>query len=153
MRNRGQCWQKSSYEPLFHRRDPSHVPRFLRPTNLSKNSFEPGGRMSTEASFQPGRNFDSVRHADRFGLPIDGSDYFRVLREAITRAQRSVIILGWDIDSRMKFTPEGSDDDYADALGDFLHGLLTRADVHDRYCLMSPSVPEIETGCVTCTAN
>lgn len=52
---------------------------------------------------------------------IDGSDYFRVLREAITRAQRTVFIVGWDIDHRMKFTPEGSDDGCADALDDFLH--------------------------------
>jgi phospholipase D1/2 len=63
--------------------------------------------MSTEAFFQPDRNCDSVRHADRFGLLIDGSDYFRVLREAITRAQRTVFIFGRDIDSRAKFTPEG----------------------------------------------
>ena len=70
--------------------------------------------MTDDAFFQPGRNCDSVRHADRFSLLIDGSDYFRVLREAITRAQRTVFILGWDIDSRMKLTPEGADDGYAD---------------------------------------
>jgi phospholipase D1/2 len=29
-----------------------------------------------------------------------------------------------------------------------LHGLLTLADVHDPYRLMSPSVPEFETACV-----
>jgi phospholipase D1/2 len=66
--------------------------------------------MSTETFFQPGRNCDSVQHADCFSLLVDGSDYFRVLREAITRAQHTVFILGWDIDSRMKLTPEGSDD-------------------------------------------
>jgi len=77
--------------------------------------------MSTETFFQPGRNCDSVQHADCFSLLVDGSDYFRVLREAITRAQHTVFILGWDIDSRMKLTPEGSDDGYANTLGDFLH--------------------------------
>nr|WP_244817267.1 VTT domain-containing protein [Caballeronia sp. Lep1P3] len=71
--------------------------------------------------FEPGRNCASVRHADRFSLLIDGSDYFSVLREAITRAERTVFILGWDIDSRMKLTPEGADDGYPEALGDFLH--------------------------------
>jgi phosphatidylserine/phosphatidylglycerophosphate/cardiolipin synthase-like enzyme len=76
--------------------------------------------MSTEAFFQSGRNCESVRHADRFSLLIDGSDYFRVFGEAITRAQRTVFILGWDIDSRMKLTPEGPVDGYADALGDLL---------------------------------
>ena len=32
-----------------------------------------------------------------------------------------VFILGWDIDGRTTLTPEGSDDDYANALGYFLH--------------------------------
>ncbi|WP_371747436.1 VTT domain-containing protein [Caballeronia sp. Sq4a] len=73
--------------------------------------------------FEPGRNCASVRHADRFSLLIDGSDYFRVLREAITRAERTVFILGWDIDSRMKLTPEGANDGYPEALGDFLHAI------------------------------
>ncbi|SAK75372.1 phospholipase D/transphosphatidylase [Caballeronia hypogeia] len=76
-----------------------------------------------EPFFQPGRNCASVRHAQRFSLLIDGADYFRVLREAITRAQRTVFILGWDIDSRMKLTPEGANDDYPEALGEFLHAV------------------------------
>jgi len=33
--------------------------------------------MSTEAFFKPGRRGDSVRHADRLSLLIDGSDHFR----------------------------------------------------------------------------
>ncbi|GJH19176.1 VTT domain-containing protein [Caballeronia novacaledonica] len=76
-----------------------------------------------EPFFQPGRNCASVRHAERFSLLIDGADYFRVLREALTRAERTVFILGWDIDSRMKLTPEGADDGYPEALGDFLHAI------------------------------
>ena len=76
-----------------------------------------------EPFFQPGRNCASVRHAQRFSLLIDGADYFRVLREAITRAQRTVFILGWDIDSRMKLTPDGANDGYPEALGDFLHAI------------------------------
>jgi phosphatidylserine/phosphatidylglycerophosphate/cardiolipin synthase-like enzyme/uncharacterized membrane protein YdjX (TVP38/TMEM64 family) len=71
--------------------------------------------------FEPDRNCANVRHADRFSLLIDGADYFRVLREAITRAERTVFILGWDIDSRMQLTPEGADDGFPAALGDFLH--------------------------------
>ncbi|KND57065.1 Phosphatidylserine/phosphatidylglycerophosphate/ cardiolipin synthase [Candidatus Paraburkholderia schumanniana] len=76
-----------------------------------------------EPFFQPGRNCASVRHAERFSLLVDGADYFRVLREAITRAERTVFILGWDIDSRMKLTPEGAGDGYPEGLGDFLHAV------------------------------
>jgi phospholipase D1/2 len=82
--------------------------------------------MSDAAFFEPGRNCASVRHAQRFSLLIDGEDYFRVLREAITRAERTVFILGWDIDSRMKLTPEGANDGLPDALGDFLHAIAAK---------------------------
>jgi phospholipase D1/2 len=74
-----------------------------------------------DAFFQPGRNCDGVHHADRFSLLIDGANYFGAVREAITRAQRTVFIVGWDIDSRMQLTPQGCDDGFAAALGDFLH--------------------------------
>ncbi|MDR5754695.1 MULTISPECIES: VTT domain-containing protein [unclassified Caballeronia] len=81
----------------------------------------------TEAPFSvPGENCATVQHAERFSLLIDGSDYFRVLREAIGRAERTVFILGWDIDSRMKLTPEGAPDDLPAALGDFLHEIAAR---------------------------
>ncbi|KMQ80337.1 Phosphatidylserine [Candidatus Burkholderia pumila] len=79
-----------------------------------------------ESFFEPGRNCASVRHADRFSLLIDGADYFRVLREAIARAERTVFILGWDIDSRMKLTPEGSDDGFPETLGYFLHAVAAK---------------------------
>ncbi|MBB5424102.1 phosphatidylserine/phosphatidylglycerophosphate/cardiolipin synthase-like enzyme/membrane protein DedA with SNARE-associated domain [Paraburkholderia sp. JPY158] len=79
-----------------------------------------------ESFFEPGRNCECVRHANRFTLLIDGADYFRVLREAITRAERTVFILGWDIDSRMKLTPEGSNDGLPEALGDFLHAVAAK---------------------------
>jgi len=70
-----------------------------------------------------GRNCDSVRHADRFALLIDGSAYFSALREALLRAQRTIFIVGWDIDSRMRLVPEGAGDGLPDALGAFLQTL------------------------------
>jgi phospholipase D1/2 len=82
--------------------------------------------MNDEPFFEPGRNCASVHHAQRFSLLIDGEDYFRVLREAILRAERTVFILGWDIDSRMKLTPEGAQDGFPDALGDFLHAIAAK---------------------------
>lgn len=82
--------------------------------------------MSADSFFVPGENCASVQHADRFSLLVDGSDYFRVLREAITRAERTIFILGWDIDSRMRLTPEGADDGFPEALGDFLHEVAAK---------------------------
>lgn len=70
-----------------------------------------------------GRNCDSICHANRFALLIDGSAYFSVLHEALQRAERTIFIVGWDIDSRMRLVPEGADDGLPDALGDFLQSL------------------------------
>lgn len=40
--------------------------------------------------------------ADRVAYLIDGDDYFRALSEALSRAQRSIYIAGWDIDARAR---------------------------------------------------
>src|SRR5690242_1053076 len=97
-------------------------------TQATKHDFSDTSehRMSADSFFVPGENCASVQHADRFSLLVDGSDYFRVLREAITRAERTIFILGWDIDSRMRLTPEGADDGFPEALGDFLHEVAAK---------------------------
>ncbi|HEY4074136.1 MAG TPA: VTT domain-containing protein [Herbaspirillum sp.] len=71
----------------------------------------------------PGRNCWRIEHTRRFKLLIDADAYFSAARAAIAQAQRSVFILGWDIDSRMLLTPAGADDGFPEALGDFLHAV------------------------------
>ncbi|KAF1043373.1 MAG: TVP38/TMEM64 family inner membrane protein YdjZ [Herbaspirillum frisingense] len=75
---------------------------------------------------KPGRNCWRLEHADRFKLLIDAADYFSALRSALLKAERSVFILGWDIDSRTVLAPAGADDDFPQQLGDFLHALVAR---------------------------
>jgi len=70
-----------------------------------------------------GVNCWRIEHAEKLRFIIDGSDYFRFLREALKIAQRSVYILSWDIDSRTILTRNGIDDGYPDHLGDFLNAL------------------------------
>ncbi len=41
-------------------------------------------------------------HADQVAFLVDGDAYFTALAHAIRRAQRSVFILGWNIDSRVR---------------------------------------------------
>lgn len=36
---------------------------------------------------------------------VDGAAYFAAVRSAISRAKRSVYILGWDFDSRIQLVP------------------------------------------------
>jgi phospholipase D1/2 len=47
--------------------------------------------------FAAGRNCWAVERANRFLVIQDGEDYYRLLRDAILRAEHSVLILGWDI--------------------------------------------------------
>ncbi len=56
---------------------------------------------------------------------VDADMYFRAAREAMRTARRSIFILSWDIDSRMRLLPSGADDGYPEPLGDFLHALLS----------------------------
>ncbi len=57
---------------------------------------------------------------------VDGAEYFHAFRETAKRAERSVLIVGWDIDSRFELTRDGREDGWPSQLGDFLAALLER---------------------------
>ncbi|RXZ38649.1 hypothetical protein D9O50_03865 [Oxalobacteraceae bacterium CAVE-383] len=79
------------------------------------------------AILEPGRNCWRIERTQRFKLLIDADAYFSALRRAILRAQRSIFILGWDIDSRMLLAPgleDGGGDGFPAPLGDFLHAVV-----------------------------
>lgn len=66
---------------------------------------------------------------------VDADVYFRAAREAMRAARHSIFILSWDIDSRMRLVPSGADDGYPEALGDFLHALVSERDDLDVWLL------------------
>jgi len=82
------------------------------------------GQPAERTRFTPGKNCWRVEHADRFALLIDGEAYFRSLREAIVHAERTVFIVGWDIDSRMQLEPGGAADGFPAGLGEFLQAVV-----------------------------
>lgn len=43
-------------------------------------------------------------------------------------ARQSILLLSWDIDSRMRLVPSGANDGYPEPLGDFLHALVSERD-------------------------
>jgi phospholipase D1/2 len=71
---------------------------------------------------EPGRNCDPLARADRFALLVDGANYYAALADSIARARRSVVIVGWDLDSRVRLSPGASprDDELLPPLRDFL---------------------------------
>jgi phosphatidylserine/phosphatidylglycerophosphate/cardiolipin synthase-like enzyme len=68
-----------------------------------------------------------IARAGRATLLIDGAAFFGALREALACARRSVLILGWDIDSRTRLTGEDDADDGApETLLAYLEHLVQR---------------------------
>lgn len=60
---------------------------------------------------EPGSTCWTVAHSARAALLVDGAAYFSALRSSILKARSSVLILGWDIDNRVRMPPVGVDDD------------------------------------------
>jgi phosphatidylserine/phosphatidylglycerophosphate/cardiolipin synthase-like enzyme len=59
---------------------------------------------------------------------VDGATYFAHLHDALLLARRSILILGWDFDGRIKLRPQ---DDDCPAIGPFLRELVERKpDLH-----------------------
>ena len=74
----------------------------------------------------PGRNCWRIERARRMAFLIDGAAYFKAVRRAIARATRSVYVIGWDIDSRIRLVPQGANDGFPEPLGDFLNEVVKR---------------------------
>ncbi|MET0917109.1 MAG: VTT domain-containing protein [Burkholderiales bacterium] len=74
--------------------------------------------------FAPGRNCWRIERAKRVAFLVDGAEYFGAVREALAKARRSFFILGWDIHSQMRLTPEGANDGLPEPLGDFLNAIV-----------------------------
>lgn len=87
--------------------------------NSGPEAAEECGRSSI---FEPSGNVWRVENACRARMLVDAAEYFGVLRAAMLKARRSLIVVGWDIDSRMRFVgPDGeADDGYPESVGDFL---------------------------------
>lgn len=58
---------------------------------------------------RPGENCWRREHAGRVAVIVDAARYFEVVASAIEGAERSVVILGWDVHSRVRLRREGSD--------------------------------------------
>lgn len=107
---------------VAHARLPAHTRGTARArTPLADPERTPG--VERHGLLEVGRNCDSIRHADRFSVLIDAQAYFTTLRQALARAERTIFIVGWDINSRMKLVPEGAHDGYPEPLGEFLQAL------------------------------
>ena len=53
---------------------------------------------------EPGRNCWRAAQANRLSVIVDAEDYFRVARDAMLRAKKQILLIGWDFDARILLT-------------------------------------------------
>ncbi|HUO82192.1 MAG TPA: VTT domain-containing protein [Gammaproteobacteria bacterium] len=78
--------------------------------------------MDSPAILDPGRNCWHVAEARHATVLVDGRAYYPALRSTFVRAQHSIFIVGWHVDSALSL-PGSDTDGLPDALGDLLEAL------------------------------
>ncbi|MBF0394171.1 MAG: hypothetical protein HQL38_15960, partial [Alphaproteobacteria bacterium] len=73
-----------------------------------------------------GRNCWRRARAGRVSFLVDGSSYFAALQAVLCEARHSILMLGWEIDSRVRLDPEAPSDGPPNALGALLDDLVRR---------------------------
>lgn len=82
--------------------------------------------------FVAGKNCWRTARAERFGWCIDGEEYFRALRLSLGKAEREILIVGWDIDSRFQLIRDETHPEYPSPLCETLQELV---DANDELCV------------------
>ena len=74
--------------------------------------------------FRPGANCWRTARAKRLAVLVDGEEYFGAFAAAAERAERSILILAWDFNSRtaLRVSPHGE----SLVLGEFLNSLARK---------------------------
>src|SRR5215813_11504096 len=83
-------------------------------------------RSPAVSLFEEGRNCYRAVHASRAALLVDAADYFKAFMQAAQRATRSIVIVGWDFDTRTRLHCDTVRSDVPDTLGAFLNYLVRR---------------------------
>ncbi len=82
------------------------------------------GGESRIFELEPGRNCWRTARAHRAALIVDGCDYFRLLRQAMLKAEKQIFLIGWDLDTRIALDEPGGKGDPPVHLGPFLSWLV-----------------------------
>lgn len=91
--------------------DPSH-----------EKDSAPAADAQSPPVLAPGHNCCAVAEARRAAVLIDAENYFAALDDALRGAERSVMIIGWDFDARIRLRPQ--DGSHSPTLGDLLRSLV-----------------------------
>ncbi|MBA2484865.1 MAG: hypothetical protein H0V35_01980, partial [Nitrospira sp.] len=73
----------------------------------------------------PGRNCWRLERSERTAFLIDGETYFQAFRDVAVQAKHSIMIIGWDIDTKTDLVRgDGASSEFSTKLGEFLTALL-----------------------------
>ncbi|WP_346620319.1 phospholipase D-like domain-containing protein [Blastococcus montanus] len=62
-------------------------------------------RVGYDTVLVPGETCWRIERADRYAIFVDAADYFAVLKQAVLRAERRVLFIGWDFEPRIRMDP------------------------------------------------
>ncbi|WP_051340972.1 VTT domain-containing protein [Azospirillum halopraeferens] len=90
--------------------------------------FAPSARTASDPSADrpllvPGETCWRLERADRVAVLVDAEEYFAAAKEAMRRARRSILLAAWDVDTRVRLTPQDRRHGRPDRLGTFLNWL------------------------------
>ncbi len=75
--------------------------------------------------FIPGETCWRIARASRAAVIVDADDYFRIARAAMLKAEKQILLVGWDFDARIPLAKEqGEDDEGPLPVGDFIPWLV-----------------------------
>ena len=75
---------------------------------------------NSEGLARPGKNCWRTARAQRAAVIVDAADYFAHARAAMLRAERQILLIGWDFDTRILLEPESDGDEAPCKLGPFI---------------------------------
>ena len=84
--------------------------------------FSSGTAGLPSSILEPGRNCWCIERAERATVLLDGACYFARLEGALRSARRSILIVGWDFDGRIRLRPDAGEQ--SPPLGDLLRSLV-----------------------------
>ena len=83
-----------------------------------------GADSYRDSLLAPGRNVWRVETANRFAVLMENAAYFDALSSALTKAQRSIVLLGWQFDPRTRLDPQSRAGDRQAEIGHQLRLLV-----------------------------
>jgi phospholipase D1/2 len=83
-------------------------------------------KIAEERLLRPGDTCWRIERANRMAVIVDAADYFATVRAAVQRARHSVLLIGWDFDTRIRLDRADDGSGVPNTLGKFLKWIVRK---------------------------